>query len=403
MTVDGNELRVFLVAGEPSGDLLGGRLIRALSEMSPVPVRFAGVGGDNMTAAGLSSLFSLHDLSVMGVAEVLPKLPLLRRRWRQTAAAAHAFAPHAVVTIDAPSFNKRVLKTLMAAGETAPRIHYVAPQVWAWRSGRLRSLPALYSHLMVLFGFEVDMFRETGLPTTFVGHPAVEAERGDGAAFRARHGIPADAPVLAVMPGSRRGEVQRLLPIFGEAARLLRRRHTGIRLVWPTVSTVESMLRSALAGDGPADSVVVADPGEKADAFAAADAALTASGTATLELAIAGVPMVIGYRVMPVTAWVARRTIKVSFAGLPNLLAGRGVVPELLQERCRADLLVDALEPLLFDPGARRAQLDALRDVRAGLEPDDRRPSRRAAEVVLELAGFGPYGQYRAKRAMEES
>lgn len=406
MTADRDELRVFIVAGEPSGDLLGGRLIRALAGIAPVPVRYAGVGGANMAAAGFTSLFPLDDLSIMGVFEVLPKLPLIRRRWRETAQAARSFAPHAIVTIDAPGFNDRVAKRLIAAGEKAPRIHYVAPQVWAWRAGRVRRMPRLYDHLMALFGFEVDAFRAAGIPTTFVGHPAIEALHGNRAAFRARHAIPDDAPVLAVLPGSRRGEVSRLLPHFRDAVAILAGRHPALRLVFPTVSTVEPLLRAeaeSLSAAGGNPPVVVVDPVEKPDAFAAADAALTASGTATLELAIAGVPMVIAYRVMPLTAWIGRRTIKVAFAGLPNLLAGRGIVPELLQERCRPDLLAQAIEPLLFDPGARRAQIDALAGIAEGLAPPDGTPSRRAAEVVLELAGFGPSRQYRPTSAMEGS
>ena len=385
---------IFLVAGEPSGDMLGGRLMAALGDKTGGAARFAGVGGERMISEGLESLFPMRELSVMGYVEVVPRIPRLLARLRQTAAAARALRPDAVVTIDSPEFSFRLARRLAGAG--MPLIHYVAPQVWAHRPGRAARLPRLLDHMLALLPFEPPFFETFGLPCSFVGHPVVEegADRGDGPAFRARHGIPPEAKVVCILAGSRHSEVVRLLPVFGETLGLLAARFSGLWAVAPTVGTVAAEVGAA-AARWPVDTLVVTGRDEKHDAFAASTVALAASGTVALELAIAGLPAVIVYKVNPLTAWVVRRMKRVQYVSLVNLILDRPVVPEFLQERCRPDLLTDAVGALLADRRARAAQSAEARRVAELLGMSGTPPSRRAADVVLDVIA----GAARAKPA----
>ena len=379
---------LYIIAGEPSGDLLGGRLMAALKEETAGRIVFAGVGGEAMRAQGLSSLFPMAELSVMGLAEVLPRVPGILRRLKQTVADIQARRPTAVITIDSWGFTGRVALRLKMAGSKIPRIHYVAPMVWAWREGRVRYLADRLDLLMTLLPNEPAYFRAAGLRAVHVGHPVIEggAERGDGAVFRARHGIPAAAPLLCVLPGSRHSETSRLLAPMAGAVGLLAQRFPGLRVVVPTVETVAETVTAAVAG-WPLPTVVVRGAAEKYDAFAAADAALAASGTVALELALAGLPAVITYKLSPVTAAIGRRLLKVRYVNLVNILLDRPVVPELLQERCRPAELAAAIGELLADGAAREAQRQGLREALAKLGHGGPSPSRRAARAVLEHIG----------------
>ncbi|MEJ0071658.1 MAG: lipid-A-disaccharide synthase, partial [Pseudomonadota bacterium] len=380
---------IFLIAGEPSGDQLGGSLMRSLSALTGGRVRFAGIGGEAMQAAGLDSLFPMDELSLMGAAELIPHIPQLIGRIKLTLATIRRLMPAAVVTIDAPAFCLRVGRRIGGLG--FPRIHYVAPQVWAWRPGRAKELTRAFDRLLALLPFEPPFFSAHGIDCRFVGHPVIEsgAGRGDGAAFRARHAIAADAPVLCVLPGSRRGEVGRLLPIFAETAAQLSARSPGMIAVLPTMPAVAERI-AASAADWPLPTLVLRDAAEKFDAFAAADAALAASGTVALELALSRTPAVIAYRLNPLSAFLARRLVRVSHAALPNIIAGRTVMPELLQQDCRPDRLVPAIERLLRDPAARRDQRAAADDVATMLGRGGEPPSRRAAAAVLETIAAWP-------------
>ena len=376
--------RVFLVAGEPSGDALGAGLVAALRQAEPSAV-CRGVGGHRMVAAGMDLVFPYDDLAVMGLVEVLPRYFRIRRRWQQVMAAIRAFDPDVVVTIDSSGFNKPIAKRLIKQGSTARRVHYVAPMVWAWRPGRAETFARLFHHLLVLFPFEPPYFTKHGLRTTCVGHPAVEAAPGDGQAFRTAHGLTPETPLLAVLPGSRRGEVDRLLPVFRLALERVADAVPGLYLVFPTVPLVEDAVRQAAARLGiPA--IGTADAAEKRNALAAADAAIAASGTVTLELALAGVPMVAAYRLNPITAGIGRHILNVTSASLPNLLAGRKLVPELLQEYCTPDAVADAVLPLLSDTPARRAQIAGFGEIASALEPPHGSPSGAAAAMVLQEA-----------------
>jgi len=377
---------VFVVAGEPSGDALGARLLSALRDRHGDALEAAGVGGERMEAEGLRSLFPMSDIALMGVAEVLPRLPLVLRRIRETADRVVAARPDVLVTIDAPDFCLRVARRARAAG--IPAVHWVAPTVWAWRPGRARRMARSVDHLMCLFPFEPPYFEREGLPATFVGHPVVEggAGRGDGARFRAAHGVPPDAPVLAVLPGSRRGEVGRLLPVFRDALARLAAERPGLVAAVPTVATVEDMVRAA-ARDWPVPAAVVRGEEAKHDAFAAAAAAMACSGTVALELALAGLPGVVAYRASPVTAAIVRRMIRVRFANLVNIMHDREAVPELLQERATGANLAEAVGRLLDDASAVDAQRADLASVAAWLGRGGPPPGERAAGVVEAVAG----------------
>ena len=374
---------VYLIAGEQSGDVLGARLMRAMrAERSDLT--FAGVGGSAMAALGLETLFPMSDLAVMGLVEVLPKLRLLRGRIRQTVEDIAARRPDVVVTIDSPGFTIRVLRQIAHLG--LKRAHYVAPQVWAWREHRVKKYPGLWDSLLCLLPFEPAFFAKHGLPAIFVGHPVLEsgAGTGDGAGFRTRHGIAQDALVLTVMPGSRRSEVSRLLPILGET---LRRLPAGVVPVVPLAGPVAEAVRAGTAS-WAVKPLLVADIAEKFDAYAASNAALTKSGTSTLELALAGVPMVVTYRVNPITAWIVRRTVQVKYASLLNLLAKRAVIPELIQEDCTPEKLSAVLRGLLMDPSAGAAQVAAYRPMLESLHAPIGSPSQAAARAVLSLLNF---------------
>jgi lipid-A-disaccharide synthase len=380
---------IYLIAGEPSGDAIGGRLMAALKERTGGAVRFAGIGGEAMTAQGLKSPVPLHELAVMGVAEVLPRARAIIRHAKEAAAEIRRQRPAAVVTIDSSGFTWRVAQRLRQAGETAlPLIHYVAPMVWAWRAGRARRIARWYDHLMTLLPFEPPYFAKVGLACSYVGHPVIEsgADRGDGPEFRRRFGIPADATVLAVLPGSRRGEVRKLLGPFGGAVSRLAARRPGLVVVVPTTETVAEMV-SAGTRDWAAPVIVLRGERDRYDAFAAADAAMAASGTVALELALARVPTVVAYRIAASTYWLLDQFTKLGGVRvhLVNVMLEREAVPELIQRHCNPERLTAEIERLLADPALRAAQAAACREALALLGLGELSPSRRAAEVVLDI------------------
>ena len=381
---------IYLVAGEASGDVLGARLIAALRDRAP-GLEFAGIGGERMAEQGVASLFPMRELSLMGLLEVLPNLKRLAQRMDQAEADILARRPELLVTIDAPSFTLRLAARVRPQGVRV--VHYVAPQVWAWRPGRVRKIARRVDRILALLPFEPPFFEAAGIPVSFVGHPVLEsgADAGDAARFRAAHGLgPADRPVV-VMPGSRRGEIRRLLGIFGEALRLTAASVPGLRPVLPVAAQVAEAVRAGTA-DWPVRPILVTVLAEKHDAYAAvADsggAGLIKSGTSSLEMAVAGIPHVVGYRANPITAEIVRRLLKVRYVSLVNLLAEREVAPERLQEDCTPGQLSAVLVRLLTDPAAAAAQRDGFAQVRGLLRAPEGLPSEAAAAAVL--AEMGP-------------
>jgi lipid-A-disaccharide synthase len=315
-------------------------------------------------------------------------LRALKHRMDETVTDITARRPAVVVTIDSPGFTLRLLRRIAPLG--LPRLHYVAPQVWAWRESRVRKYPGLWDRLLCLLPFEPAFFAGHGLAAEFVGHPVLEsgAATGDAARFRRAHGIAPHAMPIILMPGSRVTEITRLLPIFADALLLLEDRFPNLVAVMPVAASVAPRVTEAVA-DWPQKPILVTDVAGKHDAFAAARVALTKSGTSTLELALAGVPMVVAYRVNPITAAIVRRVVKVRYAAMVNLLAGREVVPELIQQTCTPERLAMEIGRLIEDEGAAEAQRVAFAAVMASLRPVEGLPSDAAAAAVLDLLVTG--------------
>jgi len=384
-------LHVALVAGEESGDRLGAALIAALKEATQGAVRVSGIGGAHMAAAGVASPFPLGDLAIMGFAAIPARLPLILRRIREAADAVVAARPDVLVIIDSPEFTHRVARRVRARAPAIPIVDYVCPSVWAWRPGRARTMRAYVDRVLALLPFEpAAMRRLGGPPTDFVGHPLAEAAsrlRPDREEARRRL---SDPPVLLVLPGSRSGEIRRMAAVFGAAVGQVAARAGSLEVVVPAVPRLAGLAREAVAA-WPVTARVVTDPAEKDAAFRTARAALTKSGTSTLELAVAGVPMVAAYRVPLIEEAIARALIKVDTAILANLVLDEKVVPEFLQRDCTPDKLAAALLPLLSDTPQRRAQAAAFARLDGIMAIGTAVPSARAAALVLAAAGFNQF------------
>lgn len=382
---------LYLIAGEPSGDRLGAGLMQALRATTP-DMRFVGVGGRMMAAAGLDSLFDIADLNVMGLAEVVPRLRMLLQRIRRTAGDVLRAAPDALITIDSPSFGLRVAERVRRGAPGIRTIHYVAPSVWAWRPGRARRMAGYVDHVLALLPFEPPLMTVAGMSCDFVGHPAAglpPVPAAEVAAFRDRAGVTADRPLLLLAPGSRRGEVGHLMPVFAEVVERVAGRHPDLRVAIPVAETVVAEVGAAISGLARPPVLVLPEDGEavKRAAFAAADCALVASGTVTLEVAAAGTPMVSAYKTSWPTAAIARRLIRVDTANLVNLVSGGNAVPEFLQERCRAGPIAPAVLALLENPDRRVAQQAVCQRVMTMLGRGGEPPSMRAARSVLARIG----------------
>lgn len=385
-------MKVFLIAGEPSGDLLGGALMAGLRDLAPGS-RFAGVGGAAMTAQGLDSLFPMSDLTLMGLAEVLPHLPRLLRRRDAAAAAIARFDPDVLITIDSPDFTLRVARAARAARPGLRTVHYVAPSVWAWRPGRAAKMAPIIDHVLALLPFEPPWMHTAGMSCDFVGHPVAAEPVPDpdaAAAFRAAHGLAAGAPLLCVLPGSRRSETGRLLPVFGAALKRIAAARPDLRVVVPMADGVaETVAAAARAWPG---APVLLDPrgglgaaSEKRAAFAAADAALAASGTVALELAAAATPHAVAYDASWLTRQIARRMLRTARVNLVNIVTDSDTVPERLGPDCRPDRLAADMLRLLGDPAARAAQIRAMDAAMDALGRGGPAPGLRAARSVLDF------------------
>ena len=387
MTQD-KEILIYLIAGEPSGDLLASRLMRALKEKTNGKVRFAGVGGETMIANGFESLFDSSELAVMGVAEVIPSVPRIMARIRQTVDDIIAKKPDVVVTVDSWSFSARVNKGLRSLNTGIPQIHYVAPQVWAWKKRRAKTCGRYIDRLMALLPYEAKYFEPYGLKVDFVGHPVVEggAAKGDGVAFRRENEIPERTKLLCVLPGSRRSETKYLLPVYKETVAVLAKKYPEMHVVVPTVVTVEKTVKEAVS-DWALPVQVVTGEADRYDAFAASDAALAASGTVALELAMAKVPYTISYKMSPVSSWLARKLVKGRFVNLVNILADREIVKEYLLEDCTVENLAAEVAKLLDDKEYCQTQIRDAAGVLKLLGAEDAvPPSLKAAQAVLETA-----------------
>lgn len=377
-------MKFFLIAGEPSGDLLGASLMAGLRQLVP-DAEFIGIGGPEMQAQGMDSLFPMDELSLMGIWEVLPKYRHLKRRIAQTAQAVLDQSPDALITIDSPDFSLRVARAARAARPDLRTIHYVAPSVWAWRPGRALKMAQVIDHVLAILPFEPPLMLAAGMTCDFVGHPVATADVAgpdQAALFRDRHGIDPQMPVVLCLPGSRPGEIARLAARFDEALIRLRDRVPEIRVVLPTVPGVSRMVHE-MAKRWPTAPIIVDAADEKRAAFAAADLALAASGTVSLELAANRVPMVIGYDMAPVSRLIVGMLLRTDTVTLVNLVSDTRAVPEFLGRTCQPGPMAEALQTALENPEARKAQLDAMDLTMDRLGKGGEAPGLRAARSVL--------------------
>lgn len=388
-------LRLFLIAGEPSGDRLGAALMAGLAAVTDRPVEFHGIGGPLMQAQGLHSLFAMEELSHIGLVDILANLPKLLRRVRETADAVTRLQPDALISIDIPEFSLRVAPRVKARLPDLPTIHYVAPTVWAWRPGRARKMARSIDHVLALLPFEPPYMEAEGMGCDFVGHPVVSEPRAsaaDIAAFRRRHGIGADAPVILALPGSRRSEIARLAPVFGKALGAVVAARPDARIVLPAAPSVASLVEEVVA-DWPVAPLVL-DPRERAPehfaadkraAFGAATVALAASGTVSLELAASRTPMVIAYTSNWLSRSVVTAMLRIDTVTLVNLVSETRAVPEFLSDECRPAPIAAALADLLGDGSAQDAQRAAMRLTMERLGEGGPPPGERAARAVLRV------------------
>ncbi|MER8393430.1 lipid-A-disaccharide synthase [Mesorhizobium sp. M1340] len=383
-------LKIAIVAGEESGDLLGADLVQALKRMTGRDVRLVGIGGRHLQALGLAPLFDGSEIALMGLSAILRDLPRLMRRIGQTANAIAGEKPDCLITIDSPDFSLRVAKKVRAADPTIPIVHYVCPSVWAWRPGRAAAMKPYVDHILCILPFEVkELARLGGPPGTYVGHRLAH-DPGIISATRAQaqpRDLSADhVKTLLILPGSRRGEVRRLVGPFGETVSILRVRGHRLRLLLPTVPHVADLVRTSVASWDEKPEIIL-DAERKWQAFGKADAALIASGTVSLELALAGVPMISCYRLDPVMR-MAQPLIKVWSAALPNLIADRPVVPEHYNQYVRPHYLARQLEALFSDTAYRTWQKQGFADI-AGRMATAKPSGEIAAEVVMGMVRNG--------------
>jgi lipid-A-disaccharide synthase len=372
--------KIFLIATEESGDRLGAGLMKVLRQRLGDAVRFEGIGGRAMAQEGLQSRFPIEQLSIIGLAAVVKQLPMLLRRIRETAGAVIEASPDILVIIDSPDFTHRVARQVRARDPSIPIVNYVSPTVWAWRPGRARAMLGYVDHVLALLPFEPAAYRRLrGPPCSYVGHPLLEqigSLRPDAAEQQRRNQPP---PVLLVLPGSRRSEIGHHMAVFGETLGLV---GLPFELILPTMPHLQEAVAAAVQ-NWPVRPKIVIGEQEKRAAFRIAHAAFVKSGTATLELALAGVPMVAAYKAGSIEAWIIRRAIRSSSVILANLVIGENVVPEFIQQDCTPQKLAPVLRDILSDTPLRRRQIEAFAGLDAIMSTGEQSPSTRAADIVL--------------------
>ncbi len=376
--------KIYIIAGEPSGDQLGKTLMKAIKKQKR-SASFAGVGGEKMQDAGLQSLFNIEEISVMGLTEVLPHIFSIKQRINQTVDHIIEEQPDVLVTIDAPGFCHRVIQKLKARKFDVPKVHYVAPTVWAWKPGRAKKLARLVDHLMVLLPFEPPFFEAHGLKTTFVGHPAVKGkfDQGDKATFLKKYDIPRNKDVITLLPGSRKKEIQTHLPVFESVAKKLYDRNQDCVFVIPALHVTQDLIEDFIKDWKMPTKVILAHE-DKVDCYAASQLALATSGTVSVELGAAHTPQVIAYKMSWLTFQFIKRLVKVRYASLINILQDRDIVPEFIQNDCEPQKIYMGMLDLMEDSQAVTKQLTGVKKSLDMLSVDETYPGKEAARVVLE-------------------
>ncbi len=381
---------IYLIAGEPSGDMLGARLMRALKSQNS-SIEFTGVCGDNMEKEGMHSLFDISDLAVMGLVEVIPSIPKVLRHIKETIQDIKEKKPDIVITIDSWSFSARVHKALRKQNIKVKQIHYVAPQVWAWKKKRAKTMYKYIDRLLTLFPNEPQYFTPYNLPTDFVGHPVVESSmiNANSNDFISKYNIPKDKKIALILPGSRHNEVANLLPIFLDVVDELKKTNKDLYFVLPTVKTVENRVKNILKQRN-SDILVINTQHERYSAAQSACIAIAASGTVALELAIINVPHIIAYKAPALTAWLVRHISNIKYVNLTNILLDKLIVPELLQDKCNKENILKNIN-LLLDKNSDlySTQEKGFDELRQNLGVGKVRPSQKAAEIIInEIKGI---------------
>jgi len=385
----GAPLKVFIIAGEESGDRLGGALIEALRRRVGPDIAFEGIGGHAMAAQGVASLFPIDHLAIIGVSAIPRRLPAILRDIRRAAERVVAVGPDVLVIIDSPDFTHRVARRVRAAAPAIPIVDYVSPSVWAWRPGRARAMRAYVDHVLALLPFEPAAHeRLGGPPCTFVGHPLSEQVGQFRPSPEDARRRTSDPPLVLVLPGSRAGEIARHLAVFGAALAQLAERCGLIEAVLPTVPHLAERVRAGVA-DWPVQPRVVVAEADKWAAFRTARAALAASGTVTLELAVAGIPAVVAYKGSLLSELVFRALVRVPTIVLANLVLDDNVMPQITQRDATSERLAAELARLIGDTPERRAQVQAFARLDAVMAIGQARPSEAAADVVIEVVRRG--------------
>lgn len=376
-------MKIFVIAGEASGDQLGASIIQALALLYPA-LNIRGVGGDHLKSAGLpESLFPMHDLSIMGVAEILPHIPKLLQRINQTVTAIKLFNPDIVLTIDSPDFSFRVLEKLKHTKIKSKKIHVVAPSVWAWRAGRAKTISKFLDGLLCLLPFEPPLFEKYGLKSCFMGHPVMNSgiQNANPQAFRFKNMIAADQPLCGLFFGSRTGELDRHENLFLECAVKLQSINPGLVFIAPTLPRFKERLTNLLQSRG-LKYLVIDNKDEKWNAIAACNVALNVSGTIGLELSVANIPHVMAYKFHPLSHMIGKMLVKTKFGHLTNIMHGKMIVPEFLQQDAHVENITEALNGLLKNSDDRKTQIDAFENVRQQLTAD---PQKKSAELAADF------------------
>lgn len=378
-------MKIFIIAGEASGDQLGASVLKAL-KVRDGNLQIRGIGGTEMRKAGLlESFFPMEELSLMGIAEIIPEIPNMLKRIRQTVDAIKVYNPDIVLSVDCPDFSLRVQKALSSTTCRAKRIHMVAPTVWAWRPKRAAKMAQYLDGIMCLYPFEPPYFEKEGLRAAFIGHTMMGTGilTGNRSVFRFRHMIGHNQKVLGLFFGSRSSEIEKNSDLILDVAARLKADNPDLCFIVPTIPRWKEIITEKLSSRG-LKAIITDDSSEKWDAFAACDAALAVSGTVALEIAVVGVPHLITYQMNKVTWTLLRKLVKTQYAHLANIMLGREAIPEFVQKRATAELIVPALKELLYDPHFRQSQLDDFQTIRNFLQPgDNKNPADEAAGFIL--------------------
>ena len=377
--------KIFIIAGEVSGDILGADLMKSIISKDK-SVKFYGVGGEEMQKInGFKSLFNIKDIAVMGIFEVLKHLCIIKKRIKETINQITKIKPDLIITIDSPGFNMRIVKQIKKQFPNIKTLHYVAPQVWAWKEKRAKKVASLYDYLICFFDFEIPYFTKYGLKTFAVGHTAIKNVNGNSERFLKTYKLSKNDNVITMLPGSRVQIAKRLLPIYKEVVEKLYKQVKNLKVVMPTTSTSHNFIINEVA-KWNIKPLIITTKQDRYDAFVASKAVLSISGTAVLEIAVAKTPVIVAYKLSPLSYMIAKRLVKIKNVSLPNIIMGKQIVPEFIQERCNATLLSKELKKIITNKQYRNGMLKNLEEMNKKIT-QKKAPSDMASDIILKILG----------------